>query len=592
MLTIMLMCVNERERQILKTAFEQLQFKTVVADASYGSYVKTVQYMPDVVMIELPRLCSEQLTYIDMLKKHKKARMIPVIAYGDMADKSIIRGIVKKGVDDYVERPLKFSNLVKTIGLRLKQRNKSIEATAVNAGPSKSDKEEDIEKILSPHTLRTQKIELMVKHISKLMAFPFTVAKVLQLADSEKAGAGDLSKILEADPVIAANILKVSNTVFFASANRRINSIKDAIVRVGFRETKRIVMSMSVMDLFNTQESRLGFNRYHFWFHCLGTAIIAEDMAKRIGDLNAEEAFLAGLLHDFGLILLDEFYPSIFGKVLEATAASGAHFVDKELEILDITHIDVVSELFQSWKIPENITEAIVNHYTISQAGDRLDSVGKKLAQCVAMGNVASKALSLGSACDQYVFPLPDNAFQMVKMLQGFGPNFEKEINHDAKLFCQFLKIDEAELQDRKGGLLGDRQLKIGVANLAKDIFIPPEMYLKTQGHTIERLPPGDGIAEAHGKYDLILAWTNETTPVQAVSPLLRLTQRQESETTIQLVPPRVPLLLFARNGEDYAELNDEPNLSAMFREYDQRQLDVNILAIMEGRKVEFQSPS
>jgi HD-like signal output (HDOD) protein/ActR/RegA family two-component response regulator len=583
MLTIMLICSNDRERQILCAAFEQLKFKPIIAGANYGSYVKVVQFLPDVIMIEMPRICNEQLSFVDMIKKHKKARMIPIIAYGEAFDKAIIRGIMKKGVDDYIERPLKFTQLMKTIALRLKQRNKSIETTE---GPTKSDKEEDIEKILDTNTLRTQKIELMVKHISKLLAFPFTVAKVLQLADSEKSGAADLGKILEADPVIATNILKVSNTVFFASANRRINSIKDAIIRVGFRETKRIVMGMSVMDLFASSEAHKGFNRFHFWFHCLGTAIIAEQMAKRFGDLNAEEAFLAGLLHDFGLILLDEFYPTIFTRILDATSTSGAHFVDKELDILDITHVDVVDELFKSWKIPENITEALANHYSMCDEDADPNTPGKKLALCVAIGNVVSKAFCLGSACDQYVFPIPNAIFKQLKMPQGFPPDFEKEVNREAKLFCAFFKIDESELQDRKGGLLGERPLAIGIANLTKDIFIAPELYLRTQGHAITRFNRCDSYTDYDGKFDLLLAWSDEHTTEDAVKPLTRIVQRQVDETTIQLVPPSVPVLLFVKPDTEPEAPIILPNTSAMYTEYDQRQLDVNILTITEGKKV------
>jgi HD-like signal output (HDOD) protein/ActR/RegA family two-component response regulator len=583
MLNIMLISDNVREKQILKTAFEQVGLKTVDALPNYGNYVKIVQFMPDLLMIELPRICNEHLSFIDMIKKHKRARTIPIIAFGEPTDKAIIRGIIKKGVDDYLERPLKFAQLLTTFTQRLKQRNKSM--TTVE-GPTKSDKEEDIELILDPKTLRTKKIELMVKHIAKLMAFPFTVAKVLQLADNEKSGAADLAKILEADPVIAANILKVSNTVFFASANRRINSIKDSIVRVGFRETKRIVISMSVMDLFASSSTRPGFNRFHFWFHSLGTAIIAEAMAKRFGDINAEEAFLAGLLHDFGLILLDEFYPTIFSKVLEATVNSGAHFVDKELEIIEITHVDIVSELFASWKLPDSITEAVTHHYSILDDDAPINTAGRKLAMCTAMGNVVSKTFSLGAAADQYVIPLPNSMFKALKMLQGFGPSFEKDVNRDAKLFCAFLKIDEAELQDRKGGLLGDRILSIGVANLTKDVFILPEAYLRTQGHTVTRFQPSASYAECEGKFDLILAWTNDATTPDVLIPITQIVRRQESETTIQLAPPKTPLLIFVTPKTPANAPLILSSVSAMYNEYDQRILDVNILSVMEGKRV------
>ena len=139
----------------------------------------------------------------------------------------------------------------------------------------------------------------------------------------------------------------------------------------------------------------------------------------------------AGLMHDFGIILLDEFFAPIFQKIMEESSNSGAHFAQKELEVLDIIHNDVVKELFTNWKLPENITEAIVNHYSIYEEEIQLDSDDKKISLCVAAGNLMAKAFALGVSCDLYVYPLNNWVFQAFKMSTGPTEDFLEEIKKD-----------------------------------------------------------------------------------------------------------------------------------------------------------------
>ncbi|HEX7510323.1 MAG TPA: HDOD domain-containing protein, partial [Chitinivibrionales bacterium] len=277
--SIMLISENQRETQILKLAFEQKNITLLTSTAEYSNYVKILQYVPDIILMELPHIAHQQLHFSEMLRQHKKTKHIPIIAYGDKVDEGVRKGLLCKGVYHYLDRPLKFSMVLDIIIKSLKKVNKDIGL----AKQPVSDKEKDIGLLFDKETLPTKKIEIMVTYVSKLMAFPFTVAKVLQLADSEKSAAGDLAKVIQADPVISAQLLKISNSVLFASLNRKIGSVKDAIVRVGFRETKRLVMSMSVMSLFSGDHKTLGFDRTAFWFHSLVCGIIAERLARQMG---------------------------------------------------------------------------------------------------------------------------------------------------------------------------------------------------------------------------------------------------------------------------------------------------------------------
>jgi len=312
MLCFLLIIENEKERQILSVAFEQMKIKVITSTPTYSNYVKATQYNPDLILMEIPRINTDQVHFVNLVRKNYKTKKIPVFAYGAKIEEGIKRHLMQNGISVYIEKPLKFSNLMQTIKKYLQMSKKSLADVEVK---NKSEKEGDIEQIIDMRTIASRKIDLIIKHISKCMAFPFTVARVLQLSEDSKSGAVDLAKTIEADPVIAALLLKISNSVFFASLNTRISSIKDAIVRIGFKETKRIVTTMSVMNTFvGTTQKSAGFSALDFWYHSLTTALVAEQLARNLTEVKRDEVFLSGLLHDFCIIILNEFYPALFEK--------------------------------------------------------------------------------------------------------------------------------------------------------------------------------------------------------------------------------------------------------------------------------------
>lgn len=579
MISLMLMSSNVREKQILAMAFEQLRIKVIHSDPSYANYVQTLQYQPDIILMEIPRLHSEHLHFSGLIRKHKKVKKIPIIGYGDKVSEAEIRGYATNGVNTYIDRPLKFSKILVIIQRYLKLINKSIDKK--EDSESKENKF-DIEKLLHEDTLPTQKIDIMVGNISSILAFPFTVAKVLQLTQSSKSGARDLAKVIEADPVLSTNILKVSNTVFFASMNRRINSIKDAIVRIGFNETKRITMAMKVMELFDKEKGSVGFDRLEFWHHSLVSALIAEYFARRLHDVNNEEAFLAGLLHDFGIILLDEFFPSIFDKILEKTTRNGSRFIDNEINLLGISHNDVIKELFSSWKIPDSITEAIYKHYTICLKEKRLETAAEKLAVCTAMSNIIAKSMNIGASCDQYIIPLSNWLFESVKLPNGLGSAFYQEIQQELKVYREFLNIKLDPLQKN------ETVRQIAVFTPVRQNFIPIVPYLQSLGHTVVPIPPSDSYNDFHKKFDTICVWANKECSPESIAPLTRLFRRVNENSSEQNSNESIaPSLIFIHKDEPCRIKSDQKYISLMYNQCDLRTLDRNLSLIFEGNVVD-----
>jgi HD-like signal output (HDOD) protein/ActR/RegA family two-component response regulator len=569
---VMIISEHERETQILKLAFEQKNISVKMSTPEYQNFIKIQQFVPDILLLELPKVSHSQLHFAELIKRHKKTKQIPIISYGDTLDEATKKGLINKGIFKYIDRPLKFSVLLEIIAVNLKKQNKEI---GTHKTPV-SDKEKDIELLLNKETLGSKKIEIMVDYVSGLMAFPFTVAKVLQLAESEKSAAGDLAKVIQADPVISAQLLKISNSVLFASLNRRIASVKDAIIRVGFRETKRLVMSMSVMTLFSDQNKNLGFDRTDFWYHSLVCGIISERLAKQIGTLSAEEAFLAGILHDFGILLLDEFFPAIFSKALEETVDKGQQFIKSEKALLGVTHNDMLAELFTKWKLPESISDGIVHQYRFSEYKNNLDTPAKKIALCVGMSDILAKTASLGRECDQFVMPIENWAFDAVKMPAGFTAGLLDDISNQMKLYGQFLKLD-----NKKSAVDPEAaKIKIGVANPAKSIFVPPLTYLQKEGYAATPLVRLDALKNYNGALHCIFLWANETASVETILQFANITKVSD--------PPSgesAPLVVFIDEKSAHLTKKEElSKISFISKSFDLRHLDANISSIIDGK--------
>ena len=586
MASIMIISEHERETQILKLAFEQKSLAVKISTPHYQNFVKIQQYVPDILLLELPRVAHNQLHFAEMVRRHKKTKQIPIISYGDTLDDGSKKGLLEKGLYKYLERPLKFSVLLDIIEVNLKKQNKELGIPKL----APTDKDKDIEQLLNRETLGSKKIEIMTNYVADLMAFPFTVAKVLQLAESEKSAASDLAKVIQTDPVISAQLLKISNSVLFASLNRRIGSVKDAIIRVGFRETKRLVMSMTVMKLISSSNRNLGFDRTDFWYHSLVCGILSERLAKQMGTVNTEEAFLAGILHDFGILLLDEFFPTIFSKVLEETANNSRQFIISEKALLGVTHNEIIAELFAKWKLPESVTDGIIHQYQFHEYKDNLDTPSKKISLCVGLADILAKTVSLGRECDQYVVPVENWVFEQVRMPAGFTKSMLEDLANQMTLYQEFLKIDKnkkaGNTEDDNADMASLEKIKIGMANCAKDIFIPPLMYLQKEGYTTTPMVRLDSLKTYNGTMHLICVWADKAISAETIKQFAAIPRFSDNKQSPK-PSSNTPVLAFI-DDTTLALARDEElkNISFISKSFDLRLLDANIPDIIEGKVV------
>jgi len=199
----------------------------------------------------------------------------------------------------------------------------------------------------------------------KLYALPQTLAEVLKVVSDETTGADDLAKVLMRDPAMTARVLRVVNSPFYG-VGRKIGSVPQAVVTIGMRQVTALALSTSVYTM--TERWQSSFDRVRFWRHSLEVAIAARTLALKIGYKKSEEMFVAGLLHDIGLLVLERSFADQYHKLWKKSLGNGL-LVELEEEAWGSNHARVGQFLLEQWQLPETICQAVGHHHTVFSPG-------------------------------------------------------------------------------------------------------------------------------------------------------------------------------------------------------------------------------
>lgn len=212
----------------------------------------------------------------------------------------------------------------------------------------------------SAETLRRK-----VEAIPGVATLPHVMARILELVDDESSSATDLGAEIAADTSLTAKLLKIVNSAFYGFP-RQIAQVSEAVVVLGYEEIKRISLATSVIGMFGDGSPHED-GRLRFWTHSLHTAALAE-LLEREGGRGGKGAFTAGVLHDLGRIVLDQFFPEINRAIEHQEAAENRTPVEIEQELLGVTHADIGYWLAERWNLPPVLAEAIQLHHRPKRA--------------------------------------------------------------------------------------------------------------------------------------------------------------------------------------------------------------------------------
>jgi HD-like signal output (HDOD) protein len=258
--------------------------------------------------------------------------------------------------------------------------------------------------------MSTQHMELrdLIASTHELAALPGSVVRLLELLDDMTAGADRVLAIIERDPSLTANLLKLCNSAYYG-VQRKIGSVREALILLGNKTVVTLAFASGMGDVLRGPLAGYGMAKDDLWRHALATAVGAGYLATRT---HAEElrdrAFTAGLVHDIGKLLLNRLLASHLEQMphgaLGPSPAPGLASRDltvvytqeeltrAERRLLGYDHCEAGGALAAAWHFPEMLEQAIRHHHNLRVEGDHTD-----LVRVVGAANFIAKGLGLDS---------------------------------------------------------------------------------------------------------------------------------------------------------------------------------------------------
>jgi putative nucleotidyltransferase with HDIG domain len=229
----------------------------------------------------------------------------------------------------------------------------------------------------------------------EIPAVPVVAVKVLRLVDDPHASIRDLQRVIMADQAIASRVLRVANSAFYGR-RQRIDTISEAITVLGLKSIKTITLAVSTREVYR----RFGLVEQKLWEHSLGVSVACGIIASQVSIVKAEEAVVAGLVHDIGKVIMNNSHPDRFNILMQNLYERSVAFTSLEGEVFGFTHAEVGSLLAEKWGFPEDLRRAILYHHSMASSDPALD--GEVIIAAVALADTLCVKLGVG-----YRGPMP-----------------------------------------------------------------------------------------------------------------------------------------------------------------------------------------
>jgi len=266
--------------------------------------------------------------------------------------------------------------------------------------------------------------QALVKEINKLVSLPEICTKLDQLMDSPHNTIQAMAKLISQDVNLSARLLKLANSSLYGFSGR-IDSIPRAISIIGTTELMILIMATSTMMTFKNIPGQF-FNMAGFWRHSVYCGVFAKRVAVLCNILHPDRLFIAGLMHDIGLLAICSKYPDmanqIFEKLGSTEATTNKRIYEVERELFGYDHAEVGRELAIKWHLPEYLQDAIYYHHHLEEADKPVLD-----AAIIHIASEATHAIETGA-----IENFNEEINEMVWPLTGLNKETIDEIHDDA----------------------------------------------------------------------------------------------------------------------------------------------------------------
>lgn len=216
----------------------------------------------------------------------------------------------------------------------------------------------------------TPELDLLIAEVAELRPLPAVAVRALELAEGERFSAHELAQAVSADQALTAKLLRLSNSAYYGFP-RRITTVRDAVVLLGFRAVRSAMLASCVID---ARPGGQVLDPVAAWRFSVTTGLLAEVLARSTG-LHQDEAFTAGVLHNIGRLALDQQRPRELKAARVLATREQITIAEAQRQVLGFTDADLGGAPALHWNFPEPLANAVARHHLDVDALPGPDSV-------------------------------------------------------------------------------------------------------------------------------------------------------------------------------------------------------------------------
>jgi HD-like signal output (HDOD) protein len=250
--------------------------------------------------------------------------------------------------------------------------------------------------------------------IEELPALPLVLQQVQKIMALPKSNMNQIAAVMAKDQALASKTIKLVNSAFYGMS-KPVSSITQAIVILGLNTVNNLMLGLSVIKIFK-HSSNVVINHEEFWEHAFATAHISRSLGKALHYEEPEDCFTAGLLHDMGRLVFEQFMHEDFMRAFTLSKQKNISLSMAEQCVFGADHAYAGGFLAKKWKLPNNLLVPIAFHHSI-------DSIPKEMADHTKIAVIIAKASQiankekLGDSNENYVEP--DSYFSLLGINEG-----------------------------------------------------------------------------------------------------------------------------------------------------------------------------
>jgi len=208
-------------------------------------------------------------------------------------------------------------------------------------------------------------IEDILDRIGEIQPLPETVLRLINVLNDMNSTIHHIVETIKYDQAITAQMLRLCNSAYFG-LSREVHSINDALRYLGSIKVFQLIMAIHSNSMLSKEQTGYGLPPGILWKHSASVALASSEFAQRINPSNTGMAFTAGLLHDIGKVILNEYVAAEFVEITRRISEQKISFVEAERETIGFSHEEIGAMIGEKWHLPPIMIRCIRYHHSPS----------------------------------------------------------------------------------------------------------------------------------------------------------------------------------------------------------------------------------